>query len=541
MVAGWKRRRLSVRVALVGLLVFLALSGAGYAYFALRTSGAPDPAALHEAPRSAGGPSALNGEWVLVRQDPGFVGYRVREVLAVVPAPNDAVGRTSAVQAAMTIADGRIEAAQATADLRQLRSDEEGRDPAAQMALATESFPRGTFRLTRPIDLRSPRVGERLQVNARGALTLRGITRTVDFPLEVRWNGDSFQIAGQLEIRRTDFGLEFPQQLGLSVSDDAKVEVELTFVHRGSEATPTSSTTTQPEPDATHVRERPAKGRGRLLVVLVSPGGHGTSVYGVNVDGSGLTRVTRPANEPGYWTLDSHPVISPDGSDLLYSRQLDSPQSTQLPDVYIARSDGKRARELVDADGTGAFGTSPVFSRDGSAIAWADGTSDGAAIMVMNRKSKAARAITDATRPAADPTLSPDGTRVAFSAFTKDGNNDVFVVDADGSGRTRLTAGPEYDLTPAWSPDGRRIAFARDGDIYVMAPDGSDVARLTSGAARDAAPSWSPDGRRVAFVRSNETGRTRAGPSRIVVMRSDGSHERRVPLPREALWPSWMP
>ena len=540
MLGRWRRLRLWVRIAVLVAVLLVAFATAGYAYFAVRTSGAPASASLGEAPKTTGGSSALEGDWVLAPRDAGFVGYRVRDVLGVVPAPNDAVGRTTAVRATMTIANGRLETMQATADLTTLRSDEEGRDPAAQIALATDRFPKGTFRLTTPVDLQSPRIGEELQLDVHGTLTLHGITKTVDAPVRARWNGDSFQIAGQVEIERTNYELEFPQQIGLRVSGTAKVEAELTFVHPGSSAEPPSNTTgteTTPETPA----EPPARGPGRLLATLTRGDDPTTSVYTVDLDGSHLIRITRPAHRPGYWTIDSHPVLSPYGRLLLYSRLLDSPQSTLPPKIYAAEPDGTRRRELSDADGNRARGSSPVFSQNGQKIAWLEGVTGAKTIQVMNRDGSGLKAATDGTFPDADPTLSPDGSAVAFSSFTDAGNNDIFVVDLDVGSRTRLTSGPEYDLGPAWSPDGRRIAFGRNGDIYVMAADSSRVTALTSGSARDGAPSWSPDGRRIAFMRSNETGKSFAGPSRIIVMRADGSRERRVPLDLQALSVTWVP
>ena len=85
-----------------------------------------------------------------------------------------------------------------------------------------------------------------------------------------------------------------------------------------------------------------------------------------------------------------------------------------------------------------------------------------------------------------DPSWSPDGSRIAFTSY-RDGNWDIYVMDADGSNQQRLTDNPAVDRMPSWSADGSRIAFVsgRDGnwDIYVMDADGSNQQRLTDNVA----------------------------------------------------------
>ena len=92
------------------------------------------------------------------------------------------------------------------------------------------------------------------------------------------------------------------------------------------------------------------------------------------------------------------------------------------------------------------------------------------------------------------------------------------VAAAAGSGKLSLSIVND----PAWSPDGLRIAFVRGNDIWVMNADGSGQRRLTSGAAHDRAPNWSPDGRTIAFDQ-------RVGSiHEIYVMNADGSGQHRL-------------
>ena len=88
---------------------------------------------------------------------------------------------------------------------------------------------------------------------------------------------------------------------------------------------------------------------------------------------------------------------------------------------------------------------------------------------------------------ATSPAWSPDGTRIAYDGF-RFGNRDIFVMNGDGTGVVRLTADPAHDGNPAWSPDGTQIVFesTRDGnlELYVMNADGSNPVRITNDGDR---------------------------------------------------------
>ena len=103
-----------------------------------------------------------------------------------------------------------------------------------------------------------------------------------------------------------------------------------------------------------------------------------------------------------------------------------------------------------------------------------------------------------------EPAWSPDGKWIAFQS-DRSGSLDIWLVPADGGEPRNLTNSPSNDCFPAWSPDGSKLAFAsdRDGgeyDIFAMSASGRDVRQLTSGPERDYLPSWSPDGQHILFA-----------------------------------------
>jgi TolB protein len=126
------------------------------------------------------------------------------------------------------------------------------------------------------------------------------------------------------------------------------------------------------------------------------------------------------------------------------------------------------------------------------------------------------------------PAWSPDGKQIAFMRSPEGVfNPDIYVMSSDGSNQLRLTYSPGVDTSPVWSPDGQQIAFEsyRDGnyEIYKMNvaaedPVSNKPVRLTDNPAADGSAAWSPDGTKIAFISY------RAGDSEIFTMRADGSN-----------------
>jgi Tol biopolymer transport system component len=140
------------------------------------------------------------------------------------------------------------------------------------------------------------------------------------------------------------------------------------------------------------------------------------------------------------------------------------------------------------------------------------------------------------------PAWSPDGSRIAFGTYRHDlGNGDLYLMDPDGSNQTPLTSDPAYDGEPIWSPDGTLIAFYsdRDGerDIYVIDADGSNLTRLTDGPAHQQDPVWSPDGTRIAYIVWEDS-----GDSDIYLINADGSGQVQLTGgPASDHDPAWSP
>ncbi|HET6444199.1 MAG TPA: hypothetical protein VFI27_06410 [candidate division Zixibacteria bacterium] len=162
-----------------------------------------------------------------------------------------------------------------------------------------------------------------------------------------------------------------------------------------------------------------------------------------------------------------------------------------------------------------------------------------AEIYVINADGTGERRLTNSRSDDVTPDWSPDGDRIAFGS-TVDNNGDIYTMKADGSDQRRLTHHEAKELHPDWSPDGRRMAFVsdRDGDleIYVMDSDGGNQVRLTNSSAGDMSPDWSPDGTRILFNSERD------GNWEIYVMDSDGSNQRSLTgSPDWEIFPSWSP
>ena len=180
-----------------------------------------------------------------------------------------------------------------------------------------------------------------------------------------------------------------------------------------------------------------------------------------------------------------------------------------------------------------------VVPGENGKIAFASTRNGNREIYVVNADTTGLARLTNDPSVDTDPAWSSDGKRIAFTS-TRTGGDEIYLMNEDGTGQTQLTSAPGSDSNATWSPLGRNIAFAstRDGDadIYVMNEDGTGQTPLTSNGVADANPSWSPDAASIAF-RSE-----RDGNSEIYAMKVDGTEIVRLTFNAALdVSPAWSP
>ena len=221
-------------------------------------------------------------------------------------------------------------------------------------------------------------------------------------------------------------------------------------------------------------------------------------------------------------------------------------------DIYVMDADGKNQQRLTRH---GDDDWEPSWSPDGKQIAFTssedrDSHEDVAGqrphIYVMDADGKNRRKLTKNPFAEWHPSWSPDGKHLAFTGMANTGAGTyVYAVDAEGKNLRRLTPLEMGGWEPSWSPDGKHLAFTGvaniGADVYAVDAEGKNLRRLTPLEMGGRDPSWSPDGERIAFT-SNSEPDLPGGNLDIYLIDVDGGNQRRVTRnPSPDTNPSWSP
>lgn len=255
------------------------------------------------------------------------------------------------------------------------------------------------------------------------------------------------------------------------------------------------------------------------------------------------------SDEPARLTSDGldkiRPLWSVDGRFLLYSRALpDGSSYIQLVRGSGAGGEEPEERRLTDRKETEYHG---ALSPDGRQVvltviprSGTQGNCELASVGFDGSDLKVIQGDRDGKLSHQEwPAWSPDGKRLAFVS-THDGNQEIYTSAVDGSEVVRVTQSPGIDTHPCWTPDGTRLVFASDrfGGLEIVSTrtDGTDLVRLTKSSGVDDFPAVSPDGSRIAFSSNRD------GQFEIYVMRVDGSGAANLTRwPGRDTMPAWHP
>ncbi|HSP55164.1 MAG TPA: LuxR C-terminal-related transcriptional regulator [Dehalococcoidia bacterium] len=268
---------------------------------------------------------------------------------------------------------------------------------------------------------------------------------------------------------------------------------------------------------------------GEIVFVSDRSGDH--EIWVVDADGENLRQVSELP------PMNFDPALSPDGRTIVF---VHSPGGDESAELYLMKSDGSDARQLTHTPSS--WEKSPSFLPDGQTIVY---TRNGA-LYSIGANGNDERPLAE---QASSVDVSPDGSMLAY-AFGPIGRHydaPVIVVrNLEGGGSHRLTDEMEYTATPAWSPDGGRIAMecAREAivsfpdaptpadpvGVCVVDADGSNLRKILDWGSH---PTWSPDGQWIAFV---------GGVDGISLIRPDGTGLHQiVACDCQVMDPSWSP
>ena len=268
-------------------------------------------------------------------------------------------------------------------------------------------------------------------------------------------------------------------------------------------------------------------------------------LFTMSASGGGMVALTDPlrAGAGPAAEFDSSPQWSPDGRSVAFIRAVTmSPRGViERQEIWVVPAGGGAARQVTKPTDDRTFRTELAWLEDRSLVY--------SRALIFNRRgvlsvrpdgTKLSRLELGALAPA----FSPDGRSIAFVVNANPSvpvRGELFVMRSDGSNVRQLTRSDGQEGSPSWSPDGSRIVFTRavpNGNrsaVYTIRADGTGLRRLRAPTAQYTGPAWSPDGRSIAVGRDGD----------LITVSPDGSNPRRIPgVARRGQFvssPAWSP
>ena len=258
-------------------------------------------------------------------------------------------------------------------------------------------------------------------------------------------------------------------------------------------------------------------------LLYVSKVGRYKEIFISELDGADVKQLTRDKG------LAMSPAFSPNGKNVVFTSY-----KTRRPELYILDSNGGSARQITSREG---LEIGAKFTNQG--LMTSAEVRNSSQIVLMSMKGEVLKQVTDSGSINISPSLSPDGSQVAFCS-NRGGNPQIYIAPTSGGEAKRVSfSSSNYCTSPSWSPKGDKIAFVcRDAGfhIYVSSPTGERPIQLTfSGSNED--PSWSPDGRYLLY--SSTAGR--GGRSIMIASVQTGVTKQLTVSSSEDSQPSWGP
>ncbi len=238
-------------------------------------------------------------------------------------------------------------------------------------------------------------------------------------------------------------------------------------------------------------------------------------IWRINADGSSPTKITPDGRGPDFF-----PKVSPDGTRIAFASGENS-----LFDIWVMDIDGSDRRQLTFDN---AVDTTPNWSPDGRRIVFVSDRTGNSDLWSVELDGSGLQQLTSFPSDESTPAYSPDGTLLAYGSNRDRSNFDIWVEDAAGGNPRQVTrkdnaATNVSDGGPAWAPDGR-LAFERwegNWNVYIVNLDGTGLTRLTDDQGHDGDPAFGPGGE-VAFTSS------RTGWWQVWLMNVDGTGQRQL-------------